>query len=829
MIKRISSEIKIAAYIIVVLITITITGVLAYQGFRSIITEVSHSSEPDIKLSLMKQIVSDISGAENNVKSYNLTRDKKYLSPFYNSVLVIDKNINELKQLTKQNADQIIMVNRMETLIDRKYNILNELLSLYPDENITGELLKISERVNKEAELIGEIKSKQEEIPAEKKQERKSFFQRLFGKQTDVKGDSLALASDKLKSRAKIKQIKNNIRSEIEKLNQQHMDQKKLVKLKEFQLTNSSELLMEEILAITSGIESSEKKIIDRKISRATTLARETNSLVAVFCFTGGLLLIIVSIVLMQFIQKRKAYEKVLKEGKAQAEELVRSKEMFLANMSHEIRTPMNAITGFTNQILKTELLPEQREQLKIVQRSNEHLLRIVNDILDYSKIQAGKFNFECVSFNPDKTMFEAVELLQPMVKGKNVTLTYKVKGSMPEFVVGDPVRLKQILFNLLGNAIKFTDEGKIEISAEFKKEQRNGWDLYLSISDTGIGIPGSKLNEVFVEFQQADTNISYKYGGTGLGLPITRKLVELQNGSIKIKSDPGIGTTITIIIPYKESTSTGVYYKGNGEPVVVNPMQLKSLKVLIADDDEYNRKLLNVILRKWNADVREACNGKEVIAEVMKNPFDILLMDIRMPEMNGIEAAQLIRKMRDSRSETPIIALTAVTTEEKRQRCINAGINDFLTKPFKEEELFKKIVLLTGHIATYTNNNIDKKNIPDMKTNKAFNLEELRQVSNGDKKFIEDMIAIFIRTTSEGIDEMELALKKNDMKTVADFAHKIAPPCRHMGAKELLTCLTTIENAIRKSEEGIDIAEWVLKAREEKDIVVTELKAEII
>lgn len=688
-----------------IFIIITITGVYAYKGFQSILSEVSHSSEPDIKISLVKQVVSDISEAEINVKSYNLTRDKKYLSPFYNSVLVIDKNINELKHLTGSNTEQEKMVVQMESLIDKKYSVLNELLSLYPDENITHELLKISERINREAAVLNDLKTKQNEVAVVKLQERKNLFQKLFGKakKEEREIDSIALETERTKSRAKIIQIQNNIKNEIVKVNQQHVDQQKLNKQKEFRLTNSGEMLMIQILQISSGIEKIEKEIISNKISRAAILANETNRLVAIFCITAGLLLIIVSIILVKYVQKKRAYEKVLQQGKEQAEALVRSKEMFLANMSHEIRTPMNAIAGFTNQILKTELQSEQREQLKIVQKSNEHLLRIVNDILDYSKIQAGKFSFDCVSFSPDKVLAEAIELLSPLLKNKNVSIKYKATETMPEFVVGDPVRLRQILFNLLGNSIKFTEEGEIEIKAGFAKGTDEFVNLHLSIRDTGIGIPEAKIKEVFGEFEQANNDISYKYGGTGLGLPITKKLVELQNGSISIESKDGSGTTISIVIPYNESTVACLYYKQNGMPVVPDEMQLKSLKVLIADDDEYNRKLLNVILKKWNAEVKEARNGKEVIDEIMKNPYDILLIDIRMPEMNGIEAASLIRSMKNSKAETPIIALTAVTTEEKKQKCINAGINDFLAKPFKEEELFKKIIGLTKSVSNKT------------------------------------------------------------------------------------------------------------------------------
>lgn len=697
MTSKIDSEKKIMGYMVVIFITIIITGVLAFKGFQSIVSEVSHASEPDIKVSLVKQIVSDISEAENNVKSYNLTRDVKYLSPFYNSVLIIDKNINELKQWTRANKGQTEMVVRMEDLIDKKYSILNELLGLYPDENITHELQKISYHINKESEAISTISTKQDDVEV-RPIERKSFLQRLFGKsQRSLPFDSTEIKSAQANTKRKIEKVKQTIKLEIERVNQQHLEKQKEIKQNEFRLTNAGAALMAEIRQISMEIETIEKRIISEKISRAGVLAAETNRLVGLFCLTASLLLIFVSIVLGKYVQGKKAYERVLKDGKDQAEALAKSKEMFLANMSHEIRTPMNAITGFTNHLLKTNLQPEQREQLKIVQKSNEHLLHVVNDILDYSKIQAGKFSFEHVSFNPDKVINESILLLSPLVKDKNVAVNYKVIDHLPEFVIGDPARLKQVLLNLLSNSIKFTKEGEIGITADCKKDVNGKLNLKLIVSDTGIGIPEGKLSKVFSEFQQADNDISYKYGGTGLGLPITKRLVELQNGSIGIESKDGRGTTITVVIPYNESIPDALFYKENGRPVVPDEMQLKSLKVLIADDDEYNRKLLNVILSRWNAEVREARNGKEVIEELMKSPYDILLMDIRMPEMSGIEAAEQIRKLKDSRrSETPIIALTAVTTEEKKQRCRNAGINDFLAKPFKEEELYKKIIGLT-------------------------------------------------------------------------------------------------------------------------------------
>ncbi len=701
MFKKSGSEIEILSFMLVIFLTVVITGNLAFRGFQSIVSEVSHSSEPQLKLALVKEVVSNVSEAENNIKSYNLTRNVKYLSPFYNSILIADKNFSELKTLTKTNPEQYKMVERMENLVDEKYFVLNEMLSLYPDENIKNELAKISIKIASETAQLKEEQENHESAGSAAAEnfipKKRSFFQRLFGKQDKPFVDSSIAEKQQKADLLSHKQLQSTIVGEIEKVNKQHLEERKILKQKELFLVERSASLMAQIRELFFGIENIEKSLIAEKISQATERANQTNRMVASFCIMAGLLLIIVSFVLVKYVQKKRKYETFLEEGKNHAEQLAHSKEIFLANMSHEIRTPMNAISGFTNQILKTELQPEQREQLKIVQKSNEHLIRIINDILDYSKMEAGKFNFEYVSFDPDKILKEIIALSAPLIRNENVKINYQPVNKMPELVIGDPGRLRQIILNLLSNSIKFTEEGEINIKAEFTQITDNGFQLNLEVRDTGIGIPSGKINEVFDEYQQADAGVANKFGGTGLGLPITKKLVEMQKGSIHIESEEGKGTTTTIKIPYTECKAGDVFFKESGKPVIVDERFLKTLKVLIADDDEYNRKLLHVILRKWNADVKEAKNGKEVLEEMIKNQYDILLMDIRMPEMSGLEAAEKIRQLKNNLSaETPIIALTAVTTEEKKRKCKEVGINDFLSKPFKEEELYRKIVNLT-------------------------------------------------------------------------------------------------------------------------------------
>jgi signal transduction histidine kinase/CheY-like chemotaxis protein len=592
-------------------------------------------------------------------------------------------------------------------------------------------------------------------------------------------------------------------------------------------LTSKNEALMNEIRSIVSEIENIEKKIIAQKIESASLEAKQTTLLVGIFCIAACLLLLVVSFVIFNYIQKNNSYEKALKEAKNQAEMMAHSKEIFLANMSHEIRTPLNAIMGFTQQVLQSDLNKEQREQLNIVKKSTDHLLHIVNDILDYSKIQSGKFNFESIHFNPNDILTEVITLSSPFLKNKKVNLTYDVDEA-DAILKGDPGRLKQIILNLISNAIKFTEKGSIHTSIQLEKIDPESFLLCLVVRDTGIGIPQNKIKEVFQEFQQASDHIFFKYGGTGLGLPITKKLIELQDGTMEIKSKEGVGTEIIVKIPYV----AGILGKvNNKEEPIFDHTLLNNVKVLIADDNDYNRKLLYTILKKWNMQVKEVSNGKEAVNEVINNPYDIVLMDARMPEMSGIEATQKIRSLNDPiKSQVPIIALTAITSPEKIENCKEAGMNDFISKPFKEEELFNSIVsLINGNqISVSTKKNIKESDIVPDTIEGQYNLNELLDLSNGDKEFYIEMIEVFIKTTQDSINNMEKAMKEGKYEKVAGYAHKIAPSCLHMGANHLFSLVKNIEDNIRKYNQTTKTEGLVIKAKQEAEHIITALEMEI-
>lgn len=825
--KKVASEIKIAVIIFLIFFIVVITAIMGFRGFRDIVNEVSESARPEIKLSSLKQVLSDIAVAESSIKSYSLTHDSKYLSPFYKSVLTVDAKMEELKAAMEGSEDQKELLRRMNLLIDKKYALLNELLALHADENITDELTRISKKMQEETintQLHKTRDQLKEDSVRAKEEKKRGFFKNLFGRKEKREARQATIPQDSV-FRARLNQVQRKIQREIIKVNSQHLNEIKQIKETELLLTGKNEFLTEQIKLIATGIEDLEEKSIAGKIENAKKRAEETTELVGIFCGVAALLLLTVSLVIIKYVRSKNIFNRELSHAKEKAEDLARSREMFLANMSHEIRTPMNAISGFTQQLLHTKLSQDQREQLEIVGKSIDHLLDIINDILDYSKIGSGKFTFAKVNFHPGMIVDEVCQLLSPKLLHSPVELKIQT-DSLRSWLNGDPVRLRQIILNLVGNAIKFTEKGEVSVTAREEDVDAHTIKLHLSISDTGIGIPKDKIDSVFRLFEQADDHVFLNQGGTGLGLPITKKLVELQGGSMQIESDQGQGTKINLEIPYIKGKETAINEKVRFDFQPGFGMG-RSVKVLVADDNIYNRKLLIAILSRWQVDIKESRNGKEVLEAVQEAHFDIILMDILMPELNGIEATRAIRNLPDkARAAIPILVLTAAVDEEKRQQCVQAGVNSILRKPFKEYDLYTCMHSLLNNSGGYTTTQLqDSKETAHVNTFKGFSLEGLKAISVGNKVFYHEMIDLFIKSTQEGLAQMEIALQKNDFEALADYAHKIAPACRHMEAIELLELLKQIEGDIRVKGKTNEIHLTVRQAQKVSSEIINEMK----
>jgi PAS domain S-box-containing protein len=370
-----------------------------------------------------------------------------------------------------------------------------------------------------------------------------------------------------------------------------------------------------------------------------------------------------------------------------------RTKDQFLTNMSHEIRTPMNAIIGFTNLLLKSDHDKENLQYLNAIKTSGENLLVIINDILDFSKLRSGKATFENISFDLNELMNTLVTLMTPKAVEKKLKLTSKIDESIPHYLTGDPTRLTQILTNLVGNAFKFTNEGEIKIEVRPVHETAKDIELDFLVSDTGIGIPADNINKIFESFTQASNDTTRKYGGTGLGLTITKQLVELQGGTISVSSKVNEGSTFEFKLNFSKSDGLKKN-SGSKNEQKENGFPLEGTKVLLVEDNTFNQILATKILQNWKCEVKVAANGLIAVEKAKQDLFDVILMDIQLPEMDGYEATRMIRNDPDEKkNKVPIIAMTAHAFADEAAKCLDLGMSDYISKPFDESKLFDKIL----------------------------------------------------------------------------------------------------------------------------------------
>jgi len=392
-------------------------------------------------------------------------------------------------------------------------------------------------------------------------------------------------------------------------------------------------------------------------------------------------------------ITDRKRAEDELLKAKLHAETLARTKQEFLANLSHEIRTPMNAIVGIVQLLADSELNSEQREYLKSIDFASDNLLNIINDVLDLSKLEAGQVVYERIPFNVKEVVTRTADIFRPKAEDNGLRLEVSHGPGIPASVTGDPTRLNQILANLISNAIKFTDSGTVKVDTRLMKETGSGVVLEFTVSDTGIGIAPEKQQKIFESFGQADSDTTRKYGGTGLGLTIIKRLTEDMDGRVGLKSVLGEGSVFTVTLPFTLEEATDEQKEQRERPTA-DLARLSGMRGLIAEDNELNRMVATRFLEAAGIVVQCAVNGLEAVQMAAEKDYDFILMDIQMPELDGYGAA---RRIRESGNSVPIIAMTAHAFSGEREKCLAAGMDSYLTKPVRREVLHSRIAEFTA------------------------------------------------------------------------------------------------------------------------------------
>ncbi|MGB0522988.1 MAG: ATP-binding protein [Flammeovirgaceae bacterium] len=476
-------------------------------------------------------------------------------------------------------------------------------------------------------------------------------------------------------------------------------------------------------------------------------------------------------------ITARKNSEKQLLEAKVVAEESVKMKQHFIANVSHEIRTPMSGILGMSKLLEGANLTGKHHTYLKSIQTSAKNLLIVINDILDFSKIDAGKMEFEAVGFIIPELIQNLSESISYKTAEKDLSLTVNTDSELQGLVtIGDPYRLNQVLMNLVGNAIKFTETGEIKITAKLLMDMPTHATIGFSVSDTGIGISPSRLKKIFDSFNQADASITRRYGGTGLGLPICKKIVELQGGRIHVESGEGKGTTFSFTLSFPKGTQTDLPSERDAE----TGCSLSGYNILLVEDNVINQLYATAILEKWGTNVSLANNGQEAINLLNQQAFDIILMDIQMPIMNGLDATKYIRNT--LKLSTPIIALTANAIKGEAERYKKAGMDTYVSKPFEEYELQKAICELL-----YIDMNAEQEmEATPPSSEVAYGLSKLEKLSDGNDEFITKMIHLFVTETPKRLAEIETGLQTNNYEEIRKTCHTMKPSLEMFQAEAL-------------------------------------------
>lgn len=456
----------------------------------------------------------------------------------------------------------------------------------------------------------------------------------------------------------------------------------------------------------------------------------------------------------------------IAEEAKQKAEDAVKAKQQFLSNMSHEIRTPMNAIIGFTKVVLKTDLSVKQREYLQAIKVSGDALIVLINDILDLAKVDSGKMTFEARPFKMAESISSMLHLFETKIQEKNLKLIKEYDANIPEVLLGDPVRLHQIILNLVSNALKFTNKGFIRVSVKLLEQDKDSVTINFSVTDTGIGIADYKIEKIFENFQQATSGTSRLFGGTGLGLAIVKQLVEAQKGSIIVKSELMKGSVFSFTLNFLKTHEESFVEKNSLE---INT-DIKNIKVLVVEDIALNQLLMKTLLDEFGFERDIASNGKIAIEKLEANTYDIILMDLQMPEMNGFEATEYIRN--EMKSNIPIIALTADVTTADVAKCVAVGMNDYIAKPVDERVLYSKIMELLRA------SNIKKlnKNLKTTDVIKHTNLTYLLQKTKSDKELMMEIISLYLEQTPSLIMTMKQSLRDKDWHALHATAHKMIP-----------------------------------------------------
>lgn len=766
------------------LIVAILAGLAVWYVYNQVIaySEIAQSNtENNQQLILVSEISTNLNESENTSRRLIQTGEEQELKLYNSQIDTIKSKLRKLEQ-NYQNIDLENEADSITKLLDQKTENLKELVALRDTDRNTNYYSKaLSELRNIDASF--------------KDYNYENRFRNLKPYQKDVlvkwleysrEDNAENITTQRLDSL--VKSVKR-VLTDLEFANRQFQNE---VIQKENELLNNDLILNQQLQSLLSELELKER---ENSVERAEVFQSMLNKTSNIVILGGCIILLIILYFIINIIgdiTRSQRYRVQLEEAKEFAESLLASREQFMAAITHDLRSPLTTVMGYTDLIQKTNLDEKQKHYLTQIKKSSEFILRLVNDLLDLSKLEAGKMLIENLSFNPKTLIKDTVNNIIPAEKKKDVEIVIKVSEETNVQIQSDPFRIKQILANLISNAWKFTEEGSILIAAELKENSSKKHMLEIRVKDSGIGISKEMQASIFEEFSQENSSIEKRFGGSGLGLAITKRLTELLEGQIKVESEPGKGSEFIIEIPVVKLSETREEPEREEKTEVnINEQSLitSGLKALIVDDEPGQLSLTVEVAKSMGFKIETAENGKQAIEKLKIDNFDIVLTDIQMPILDGF---QLIRNIRGSEAnkDLPVIALSGRTDIEKNVYT-EAGFDNKLLKPYRPNDLKR-------HIAQLLNLKYQQESPQALKNGKLksenYDLSDIYEFSGQDEEAMQNIIQAFLQGADSSMKELEVAYRKKDIDKMGKLAHRMLPMLRQMKANEVIAVLVKME-----------------------------------
>ncbi|WP_417884876.1 ATP-binding protein [Zunongwangia sp.] len=750
-----------------------------------------NNNNNNAQLFLVSDITSDLYETENVSRKLIQTGTPEDFESYYDQLDTIRKNLAVLDKKYYENDTVHKELDSIYKLLDLKTENLKALVDLREKDRNTDIYQQVMRQLKRVNETFITNNSYEGRFTDLKPHQRRVLIKWLeYAKADNAKSLTNQTADS----------LVNSVKKVLHELQYANKKFRNNVLEKENALLNNDMVLNQQLRKILANIEAEERKAAFIRTNKAQNTLEDTVFIMLISGVICVVFILLFLILIIKDVRRSQQYRIELEKAKNFAETLLKRREQFMATITHDLRSPLNTVIGYSDLLKKTKLATKQQHYLEHITKSSDFILRLVNDLLDLSKLEAGKMVIEELPFTPKELITDTVYNNIPATTNRKLEIRIDASPETENQFLSDPFRIKQIIANLITNAYKFTEKGSIIVSISVLHQNENIYQLLIKVTDTGIGISKEKQEIIFEEFSQEDNSIEKKYGGSGLGLTITRSLTSLLNGHISLKSEQGKGSEFSVSIPVKKLASKSIEATTEKSREVTN-LDLSNIHVLVIDDEPSQLSLTLEFLKSKNILFETAENGKEGLEKLSKGNFDLVLTDIQMPVMDGFQFINAVRKI-PSLQKIPIIALSGRTDMEETTY-IQTGFSAKLTKPFKPTNLLNKIcdVLAIKQPDTVKNN--ENSEIKIHKSNSLYNLDDIYLFSGEDTEAMFSILASFIESTKENIKKLEAFWEAGDHKDLSQIAHKMLPMLKQMQANALIQPLEKLEhnNSISQSE----------------------------